>query len=274
MEGLSLLFLGLTFLLYMDAFFLYLYNFLAKRETIGRAANYVFLAGFLTQTLSLIFRGVASNHFPGTAAFESFSVAPWFITGGFLLVEFRTRKMKVLGLFASIVVSLFLVQAAAKYSAPGPPIPLLKSPLVELHLTLIGVTAAALTVAGGSSLLYLLQERQMKSKKSSVLVRRLPSLEVLDEVTYQAILFGFPFLTLVIVTGTVRALQLWVISQDVVVLSRLIATGVVWLVYSAYFALRLTIGWGGRKAAVLALTGFLGLILIQFVLVQYLSHLI
>jgi len=273
-EGLSLLFLGLTFLLYFDVFFLYLYNFSAKRESIGKAATYAFLAGFLTHTLSLVFRGIASGHLPGSAAYESFSVAAWFITGGFLLVEFRTKKMKVLGLFTSIVVSVFLVQAAAKYSAPGPPIPLLKSPLVGLHFTSIGITVAALTVAGGSALLYLLQERQMKGRKSKILLRRLPSLEVLDEITYQAIIFGFPFLTLVIVTGTIQALERWVISQDIVVLSRLITTGIIWLLYLAYLALRVAAGWGGRKAALLALSGFLGLILIRFIVVPYLSHLV
>lgn len=274
MEGFSVLFLGITFLLYIDAFFLYLYHFFSKREVMGKAASYLFLAGFLTHTLSLAFRWGASGHLPGIAIYESFSVVAWFITGGYLFVEYRT-KLKILGLFTSPVVSLFLIQAALKYKPPAPPIPLLKSSLVDLHFTLIYITAAALTVAGGSAFLYLLEEWQMKKRKSHILVRALPPLEALDEVTYQAVIFGFPFLTLVITTGFIRAIQQYGSPfNDVVVLSRLISTSIVWIIYLSFLTLRIGAGWGGRKTAILALTGFLGLILIRLVVITYLTHLI
>ncbi|MFQ5575233.1 MAG: inner membrane protein YpjD [Terriglobia bacterium] len=274
LEAFSLLFLGLTFLIYFNAFFVYLYAFLSKQESIGKAANYALLAGFATHTASIAFRWAASGHLPGFSAYESFSVVAWFITGGYLVVEYRVKKLKVLGLFSTLVVALFLVQAATKYSEPGPPIPILKSPLISVHFSLMYVMAAALTVAGGSALLYLVAERQMKGRKSFAWLRRLPALEVLDEVTYQAILFGFPFLTLVMLTGTVRALQVYVVAQDPVVLSRLVATSLVWVIYIVYLVLRMAAGWGGRKAAVLALSGFLGILVIRFVVVQYISHIV
>ena len=64
---------------------------------------------------------------------------------------------------------------------------------------------AALVLSFGASLLYLLQERALKSKKSSGMFSRLPALQVIDDIGYRSLLLGFPFMTLGLIAGTVVA---------------------------------------------------------------------
>ena len=59
---------------------------------------------------------------------------------------------------------------------------------------MIFVGYAALFLSFAASLLYLLQERSLKSKKPAAILLRLPALEVIDQIGYRSLLLGFPFI--------------------------------------------------------------------------------
>ncbi len=73
------------------------------------------------------------------------------------------------------------------------------------HIILIFTGYAALVLSFGASLLYLLQERRLKAKKSTSLISFLPALEVIDQIGYRSLLLGFPFMTLGLITGSIVA---------------------------------------------------------------------
>jgi len=93
--------------------------------------------------------------------------------------------------------------------------------------------------------------------------KRLPSLDVLDEVSYRGIAFGFPLLTIGIITGAIWADQAWGRwwGWDPKETWSLIT----WLFYGAYLHTRLTMGWRGRHSAILAVIGLV------MVLITYLG---
>ena len=93
--------------------------------------------------------------------------------------------------------------------------------------------------------------------------RRLPSLDVLDEVSYRGVAFGFPLLTIGIITGAIWADQAWGTwwSWDPKETWSLIT----WLFYGGYLHTRLTMGWRGRHSAVIAVIGLV------MVLITYLG---
>jgi cytochrome c-type biogenesis protein CcsB len=82
---------------------------------------------------------------------------------------------------------------------------------------------------------------------------RLPSLDVLDEVSYRAIALGFPMLTIGIVTGAIWADIAWGRwwGWDPKETWSLIT----WLYYGGYLHTRLTLGWRGRHSALIAVIG-------------------
>jgi len=102
--------------------------------------------------------------------------------------------------------------------------------------------------------MYLLQDRMLKSKRFSPLYYRLPSLDTLDNINYRALSFGFPLMTLGIISGAAWAESVWGTywSWDPKETWALLT----WFVYAALLHGRLSIGWRGRRAALFAIIGF------------------
>jgi len=122
------------------------------------------------------------------------------------------------------------------------------------HIALIFTGYAALFLSFGASVLYLIQERSLKSKKSAGFITRLPALEVIDEIGYRSLLLGFPFMTLGLIAGTVVAQSTFgrVNFLDPKILLSLL----MWAVYLIMLYTRWTAGWRGRRAAYLAAGAF------------------
>src|SRR5207237_406232 len=132
--------------------------------------------------------------------------------------------------------------------------PLLRSPWLAVHVTLAFLGNAAFALACLVSVVYLWQERQLKSHSVGQLVRRLPSLETLDNVNFKFLGWGFVLLTMSIVSGVLWAElsfgRFW--SWE----PRTIWTSIIWLLYAVLLHGRVTVGWGGRRAAALTIVGF------------------
>ena len=110
----------------------------------------------------------------------------------------------------------------------------------------------ALAFCGG--IMYLLQERELKSKRFGFFYNRLPSLEALDQLNSHCLTTGFVFLTLGIISGSAWARQAWGTywQWDPKETWSLIT----WFLYAAQIHQRLTYGWRGKRAAVMAIVGF------------------
>lgn len=132
--------------------------------------------------------------------------------------------------------------------------PLLKNSWIIVHIVLIFTGYAGLFLSFGASLLYLMQERSLKSKQSTTFMGRLPALQTIDEIGYRALLLGFPFMTFGLVAGSVLAENKYgsMFFADPKVLLSII----MWLVYMVLLYTRWSSGWRGRKAAYLAAFAF------------------
>src|SRR6266550_9136847 len=118
------------------------------------------------------------------------------------------------------------------------------------HIALIFTGYAALFLSFAASLLYLVQERSLKSKKASGTLLRLPALEVIDEIGYRALLLGFPFMTLGLIAGVLIAQATYerVNFAD----PKILLSILMWAVYLVLLYTRWSAGWRGRRAAYLA----------------------
>jgi ABC-type transport system involved in cytochrome c biogenesis permease subunit len=74
----------------------------------------------------------------------------------------------------------------------------------------------------------------------------------------QALVAGFPFLTIGIVLGTVSAA--WVHGLGWLWQPTPVVATLTWVIYALALALRGAGRWGGRRAAYLAVLGFVGLV--------------
>jgi ABC-type uncharacterized transport system permease subunit len=132
--------------------------------------------------------------------------------------------------------------------------PTLRTGWLFAHIALIFTGYAALILSFGASLLYLIQERSLKSKRPGGILSRLPALEVIDEIGFRSLLLGFPFMTLGLIAGTVVAQATY--GRVNLLDPKILLSILMWVVYLILLYTRWTAGWRGRRAAYLAAGAF------------------
>lgn len=223
------------------------------RNTASRLPSMILSCAFLLHTLALAVHFLREGYPAITELREALVFKSWLMVAGYLLIQLKYR-LAVLGAIVAPLAFLMSLAAFAFGSGSGEFPAELKTLWLPLHVTLAFLGNAAFALAFGVSLIYLLQERHLKHKNMIALMRRFPSLESLDRVNYMLLVWGFPFMTLGILTGSLWAAIAWgsYWSWD----PRLIASGLVWLFYGALLHGRITAGLRGKKAALLTIIGF------------------
>ncbi|WP_429885689.1 c-type cytochrome biogenesis protein CcsB [Geoalkalibacter halelectricus] len=262
----NILLFKLALMVYLGATILYLCDIIFRRFDVGRFARWVLIGGFLAHTGVLVVRFIEAGHTPVTNLHESLSFSAWTLVGTFLLFDTRYR-LPVLGAFITPLAVILMFFGGATFTRVAEIDPVLQSWWFPVHVVLAFLGNAMFTMAFAVSVMYLLQERMLKNKKLSGLFYRLPSLSTLDGINYKCLTFGFPLMTMGIISGAVWANSAWggYWRWDPKETWSLI----VWFIYAALLHGRLTAGWRGRRAAIFSIIGFLCL-LFSYLGVSYL----
>ncbi|MBI5195229.1 MAG: c-type cytochrome biogenesis protein CcsB [Nitrospirae bacterium] len=235
---------------------------LFKGTKISHKAILIFTAiGFLFHTTNIAVRYIKGGYFPVTNIHEAASFFSWCIVLLFLLLEYR-YKIGLLGSFIMPIVFVLMLSSSVFPREIKEAPPMLQSYWLCIHTVLAFLGDAAFAMAFGVGIMYLIQERHLKSKHLNGLFQKLPNIQVLDELNYRLITIGFPLLTLAIITGVIWAStaigQFW--RWD----PKEVWSLITWIIYAIVLHLRLTVGWRGRKAAILSIVGFIAVIFTFF----------
>jgi cytochrome c-type biogenesis protein CcsB len=236
-------------------FYLFFLSFDKKKiEFIGHAS---LLAGFIIHFLSTLLRYTQAGYTPITNLHEALSFFSLCVAGFFLFLK-RTYKISILGSVIVPVLTLMLIWALTFPSEIKPLPPVLQSYWLPIHTIFAFIGNAIFLVSFFVSLLYLVLERGIKKKRFSPISKRFPSLEALDSINYRCMSYGFPFLTIGIITGSLWAGIAWgsYWNWDPKETWSLIT----WIVYAILIHNRLTIGWRGRKTAYMMIAGFFSIL--------------
>jgi cytochrome c-type biogenesis protein CcsB len=245
--------LKLTAILYLLASASFVVYVLFTRDSASRLSSIILLGGFVVHTAALGVHFLQTGY-PGVAQFrEALSFYGWLLVAGYLLMQLK-YQLAILGAIIAPLAFLMTLAAFAFGSGTGELPPELKTYWLPVHVTLAFLGNAAFALAFGVSLMYLLQERRLKHKKMTSLMKRFPSLEALDRLNYVLLVWGFPLMTLGILTGSMWAGIHWgnYWSWD----PRQISSGIAWLFYGVLLHGRITAGLRGKKAALLTMVGF------------------
>jgi ABC-type uncharacterized transport system permease subunit len=135
----------------------------------------------------------------------------------------------------------------------GNPVSAWSSPMVRgvwltVHIVLVLLGYAALVFTAVASVLYLFQERELKSRKPSRFYHRLPPLGTLDDLISKSTGIAFVLITLAVIAGTTwpssKPRTIDPSTQDCHFILHVgnVSGDVFW---------RVTAGWRGRKAAIM-----------------------
>jgi cytochrome c-type biogenesis protein CcsB len=246
---------------------------ITKKDLIGNLATLLAGVGFIGNTIAIALRWLLTNRPPLTNGYEFILTFCWGVLAVYLFSEFR-YKLKALGSFVLPIPVLLLAFIVMKMGpnerVAGAIPPALKSQWLTFHVFTAMLAYGAFAISFGLAIMYLLRvrskESEGKSNKNSW-AAKFPDENLLDERAYKIIGFAFPMLTLCILTGAIWANYAWGTywSWDPKETWSLIT----WIIYAGYLHARLMYGWKGKRAAWMAIFGFVA-VLFTFFGVNYL----
>ncbi len=254
----DLLLLRATTVLYLAATVFLLAALATGRDVPRRALPRLLWLALAVHVVAIVDRSVVTGHIAVTTLGEALSFLALLLVAIFLLVQAR-RPLLALGAVVIPLAFGLTVAAGALYGGARPLPPALHSVWLPVHVGLAFLGDAVFGLAFSASLLYLVQERRLKSRRTRGLLRHLPSLETLDRLNYSCLVWGLILLTLGIVTGIVWAHEAWgrFWASD----PKLLFSVVTWGIYVVLLQGRMTAGWRGRFAAQLTIAGFAVMVL-------------
>jgi cytochrome c-type biogenesis protein CcsB len=223
----------------------------SRTERVGRLATAFMVLGFLLLTAAVIFRGISAHRVPWGNMYE-FSITGAFAFSGAYLFALKKYKLRWLGLPVSIAVLLTLGTAITLLYRPSAPlVPALKSTWLVIHVSAAIISGGVFLLANCVAAAYLILDRYEQKGVRPVWGQRLPSLEVLDNLSYRLVALVFPLWTFAVIAGAIWAESAWgrYWGWD----PKETWAFITWVAYAAYLHARVTVGWRGRKAAWLCL---------------------
>ena len=239
-------------------------------RAIGQAGRWVQAAialaavGVAAHTVAVVTRGLAVHRAPWGNMYEFVTALTCVAAIFFLFVMIRYRAW-TLGVFVmgAVVVALGLAETLI-YTAAGQLVPALQSYWLDIHVTAMTLATGIFFVAAVLGVVYLAADRYNRrvaagrAEPGNGIMRRLPSVEQIDRLTYRTVVFGFPVWTFGVIAGAIWADQAWgrYWGWDPVETWAFIT----WVLYAAFLHARATAGWRGRRAHYIQLLGFTSLI--------------
>jgi ABC-type transport system involved in cytochrome c biogenesis permease subunit len=226
-------------------------------------SEWAMATGFVLHTAALIADWAIDGHYPLFYRRETLSFLAWTLVASYALVlyRYRARPLGAVTLPAVSILVFVTVITGAGNQDQSEAAKLSTTWLFPVHTTLLFFAYAAFFVVFLASIMYLLQERELKLKTFSAIFHRLPSLTTVNEIATSSAAIGLTLLTVGIATGMV-----WASSRD----GRLwhndpkeIFAALTWLLYVLLILHRSTAGWRGRRAAWMGVAGFV-LVLLTF----------
>ena len=217
----------------------------------NRLATIFFIIATAALTLGVIARGLSATRVPWGNMYE-FSITGALTFAIAFLIIGRKYDLRWLGLPITILILIILGTAITLLYRPSAPlVPALQSTWLVVHVAAAIFSGGLFLLSNTVASAYLWIDRMERRGGRSEFAKRLPSLEVLDQLSYRLVAFVFPLWTFAIIAGAIWAEAAWgrYWGWD----PKETWSFITWILYAAYLHARVTAGWKGRKAAWLSL---------------------
>jgi cytochrome c-type biogenesis protein CcsB len=240
--------------------------FIRRRPAISRASLGSLGFGLLAHGAALALKAVEIQRLPVADVRDALSMFSFLATTAFFLVYLR-YKIVSLGIFM-LPLAFVLTLISAVDSGTLAVSPEFRGWWLIVHISCILIGYVGFFITFIAAMMYLFQERELKSKRPRTFYYRLPSLEICDELYFRSLVIGLPFLTLGIVMGFIGASQVWKGPWELD--PKILGALVTWFIYLILFSTRLSGSWQGRRSAYLAVLGF-ATMMVTFLGISFLS---
>lgn len=255
---------AVTLGLYLGVAGVYSLSLAAGRAVVPKTGAALISAAVVAHTAALIAFTATYKQLPlvgFAASLSSFA----FLIGVCLCAAALVTESRPLGLVLAPFIALILIAVLALGVAPAGEQLEFRGIWFVGHVMLAFIGYTGLAVAFASSLLYLMQFRELKHKRFGKMFRYFPSLEMLDKVAHRALLVGFATLTLALVLGwawTVQFKHSFELSDP-----KILWALFTWVVFAVALAARTGGAGAERRAARMNVAAF-AIIIIAYVVLR------
>ena len=219
----------------------------SRTERVGRLASAFMIIGFLLLLVAVVLRGISANRVPWGNMYE-FSITGALAFSAAYLFGLKKHKIRYLGLPVAFTVLLTLGTAITLLYRPSAPlVPALKSPWLVIHVSTAIISGGVFLLANCVAATYLILDRHEQKGARPSWALKLPTLEVLDNLSYRLVALVFPLWSFSVIAGAIWAEAAWgrYWGWD----PKETWAFITWVAYAAYLHARVTVGWRGRRAA-------------------------
>lgn len=254
----------LSIALYAASFLCYARLLYAPNLWLGRLATLLLAGGIACHYFALLDRSIGTHTVPYNDLYGSMSLFAWLLGITYLGLELFHRQRSV-GAFVTLLLVAWMAVLGwlAPNEMPAPPPD--HGLLFALHITLNIWAYAAFALSCVLSVIYLLQDGVLRSRRPGAAFWRFPALDVLDRMSRSSVFVGLAALAFGVGSGLVvehrrTGMYSW---GDPKVVVTLVIVGV----YVAYLLLSRTSGWRGSRAALVCALNF-AIVLFSYTLVN------
>jgi len=239
----------------------FLYSFIFKNPRFMPKMTVLFAIGCVAHTIAIVARFNATGHLPWSGHYEYALMGGWFIVCATLWVGWRNRELQALAIATLPVVIIMLGYGYMQNPGLTPKAASLKTIWLYIHVYFAWLAFGAYTLAMAAGVLYLMKSKNSLRPVPNEVYERFPSLELLDELIFRYLVFGFITDTIMMAAGSLWAKDLWggYWNWDPVETWSLIS----WVTYGLLIHLRVTFGWHEKRLAWLAIAA-LSTVIISF----------
>lgn len=257
-------FLLSTICAYAASWVLYIRFLGTGRKLTGRLGTAFLVVGLVAHYFALLERSRGLHTVPYHDLYGSMSLFGWLLALTYVALEFFHRQRAV----GAFVLPFMLVFFTAAHLAPADRLSATPAhgAAFAFHVTLSILAYAAFALSFVLSLIFLVEERILRSRKLGEVVWRLPPLELLETMSRSSVLVGLVSITIGTILGFVwvdrLTGQFWHFDLKYVV------TLLVLVLYAAYFHLARTTAWRGARASKLCIFNF-SVVVLSFTVVNF-----
>ncbi len=218
-----------------------------------KPAAWLIVAGFAAHTL-LIVPLFSVSDIGELKRGQLVRIMAWSLVFVYCVTWWRLR-FPFLGLTAGPLALVLFFLSSAMGSVEGGLPEAMTGAFFVLHLVVLSINLALITLGLGSALYFLNLRKKLKSKKILPTEEdNTPALSTVERVNRLVVLWGFPLYTVGLMTGFAWALA----TRGAFVTSdpKEVASILLWLLYALVFMQRFVMGWQGKRAAVMLIVLF------------------
>ena len=253
----------LVLIFYAVIFWHYFSYFREKTEQKTVTIRKWLVSTVIIHSVYLTLLGLRSGHLPVGDTFYVLTSSAWLFVFVYLVLEIRLKEM-TMGVFFLPVIILLQVISNLFINIDKPLALVLTHLVFEVHVTLMMSAYAAFTISFITSVMYILLSREMQSKKLGIFFERLPSLDFFDRLSNHAVNIGLILVSIGIIIGAYMGANVW--EGKWILDPKLFAVIISWAIYMVHFISRKSIGWQGRRVAIVSVVGF-NWLLFSFIIV-------